>query len=54
MWPHCEVANVQDCDIIVSEFELQSRDYVHFRANIIWKSMNILIPASNGLIETQI
>ena len=25
------VANVVDCDIVVSEFELQSRYYVHFR-----------------------
>ena len=27
------VANVLYCDIVVSEFELQSRYYVHFRTN---------------------
>ena len=28
-----------DCGIVVSEFELQSRYYVHFRANTLWKGM---------------
>ena len=27
------VANVQDCDIVVSKFDLQSRYYVPFRTN---------------------
>ena len=27
------VSNVQDCDIVVSEFKLQSRYQVHFRTN---------------------
>ena len=31
--PHGEVANVLDCDIVVSEFELQLRYYIHFRTN---------------------
>ena len=31
------VANVLDCEIVVCEFKLQSRDYVHFPANIIGK-----------------
>ena len=29
------VANMPDCDIVVSEFELQSRYYIHFRANTL-------------------
>ena len=35
-----EVANVLDCKIVVSEFELQSLYYVHFRANNPEKGMN--------------
>ena len=31
-----------DCGIVLSEFELQSRYYVHFRANTIEKGMNPL------------
>ena len=37
------VANVLDCDV-VSEFELQSCDYIHFRTNTLGKGMNSLIP----------
>ena len=33
-------------DIIVSDFELQSGLYVHFRINTFRKSMNLLIPES--------
>ena len=33
------VAKVLDCGIVVSEFELQSRYYVH-----LGKSINLLIP----------
>ena len=32
-----EVANVLDCDIIVSKFELQSHNYVHFLTNTLGK-----------------
>ena len=32
-----------DCGIVVSEFVLKSRYYVHFRANILGKDMNPLI-----------
>ena len=32
-----------DCEIVVSEFELQSRYYVHFSTNTIGKVMNPLI-----------
>ena len=34
--------------IVVSEFDLQSRYYVHFRANIPGKSMNPLILPAMG------
>ena len=35
-----------DCGIVVSEFELQSQYYVHFRTNILAKGMNPLtLPA---------
>ena len=36
------MANVQDCDPEVNEFELQSRYYVHFRTNNLGKGMNPL------------
>ena len=29
--PRCVVANVLDCDVVVSKFEPQSHYYVHFR-----------------------
>ena len=32
-----EVANMLDSDIVVSEFKLQSRSYVHFRTTILGK-----------------
>ena len=32
-----------DCGIVVREFVLQSRYYVHFRANTLGKGMNPLI-----------
>ena len=34
---------VMDCGIVVSEFMLQSRYYVHFRADTLGKGMNPLI-----------
>ena len=35
-----------DCGIVVSEFELQSRNNVHLRTNILGKAMNPLnLPA---------
>ena len=35
-----------DCGIVVSEFVLQSRYYVHFRTNTLGKGMNTLtLPA---------
>ena len=37
-----EVANLLDCYIVVSEFELQSLNYVHFWISILAKGMNSL------------
>ena len=34
------VANVLDCDIVVSEFEIQLRDYFYFRTNTLRKCIN--------------
>ena len=35
--PSGKVANVLECDIIVSDFEIQSRYYVHFWNNTLGK-----------------
>ena len=39
VYPRSLVVKVQDCGILVSEFELQSRYYVHFRTNTLGLSM---------------
>ena len=39
------VANVLDCDIIVSKFELQAHYDVHFQTNTTGKGMNPLTPS---------
>ena len=39
---------IMDCEIVVSEFVLQSRYYVHFRANTLGKGMNPLILPAMG------
>ena len=36
----CVSVKAMDCRIVVSEFELQSCYYVHFRANTLGKGMN--------------
>ena len=41
-------AYVLDCDVVVSEFELQSRYYVHFQTNTFWKGMKPLISSDMG------
>ena len=38
------VANVQDSDIVVNEFELQPRYYAHFWSNTLEKGVKPLIP----------
>ena len=43
MCPCGVMVNAMDCGIVVNEFELQSRYYVHFRPNSLGKDMNSLI-----------
>ena len=38
------VADVLNYDIVVSEFELKSRYYIHFWSNTFGQGMNTLIP----------
>ena len=38
------MAYVPDWGMVVSEFKLQSRNYVHFRINTLGKGMDPLIP----------
>ena len=38
--PHSVVANMLNCNLKVSEFDLWSRYYVHFRTNTLGKVMN--------------
>ena len=42
------MVNALDSGIIVHEFELQSRNYVHFRPNTLGKDMNHLILPAMG------
>ena len=37
------MVKVMECGIVESEFELQSRYYIHFRTNNLGKGMNLLI-----------
>ena len=46
--PHGVMVEAMDCGIVVSEFELQSRYYVHFRTNTLGKGMNPLILLAMG------
>ena len=46
--PRGAMVKAMDCGIVVSEFELQSRYYIHFRANTIGKGMNPLILPAMG------
>ena len=39
--PRSVMVNVQDCDIVVSKFELQSHYYVHFWINKFGKAMKL-------------
>ena len=48
--PRGLVANVLGCDIVVSEFKLQSIYDVHFWTSTLTKGMNSLIPQAIGLI----
>ena len=46
--PRGVMVKALDCGIIVSEFVLQSRYYVHFRANTLGKGKNPLILPAMG------
>ena len=46
--PRGVMVKALDCRIVVSEFKLQSRCYVHFRTNTLGKGMNSLIPPAMG------
>ena len=46
--PHSVMAKVLDYKLEISEFELQSRFYVHFRINIFGKGINPLILLAIG------
>ena len=57
MWgggPRGVMVKAMDGGIVVSEFELQSCYYVHFRANTLGKDMNPTYPPSYGLNSTTI
>ena len=44
--PRGVMVKAMDCEIVVSEFELQSRYYVHFRANTLGKGkISLILPA---------
>ena len=46
-WGGCPcgvMVKAMNCRIVVSKFVLQSRYYIHFRANTLGKGMNLLIP----------
>ena len=47
--PRGVVANVLDYDIIVSEFKLHSRDYIHFWANTLGEGRNLSPTPGYGL-----
>ena len=46
--PRGVMVKTLDCVIVVREFVLQSRYYVHFRANTLGKGMNPLILPAMG------
>ena len=46
--PRGVMVKAMDCAIVVSEFVLQLRIYVHFRANTFEKGMNPLILPTMG------
>ena len=48
------MADVLDCDIVVSEFELQSSYYAHYQINTLGKDMISFIPIGMGWIVPQL
>ena len=52
--PRGVMAKAMDYGIVVHEFVLHSRYYVHFRANTLGKCMSPTYPPSYGLNSTTI
>ena len=49
MCPRGVMVKAMSCGIVVREFVLQSRFYVHFRANTLGKGMNpLILPPAMG------
>ena len=49
MCPRGVMVKAMNCGIVVREFVLQSRYYVHFRANTLGKGMNpLILPPAMG------
>ena len=48
VYPCGVMVKAMDCGIVVRKFVLQSRYYVHFRANTLGKGMNPLILPAMG------
>ena len=46
--PRDVMVKAMDCRIVISEFVLQSHNYIHFRANSLGKGMNPLILPAMG------
>ena len=47
--PRCVMVKAMNCGIVVRQFVLQSRYYVHFRANTLGKGMNpLILPPTMG------
>ena len=44
------MVKAMDSGIVISEFELPSRYYVHFRTNVHWKGISLLILPAVGQI----
>ena len=45
------MANVLDFDFVVSEFDRQSRYYIHFWTNTLGKGINSIIPRIYGCLK---
>ena len=49
------MVKAMDCKIVVSDFVLQSRYYVHFRANTLGKGINpLILPAMGSIVTTTV
>ena len=44
------MVNKLDSKIVVNEFDLHSRYYVHFGINTLWEGMNCFIPSTKNKI----